>query len=78
MPKLDKFNRDFRNKEWRKKYEAGATLQDLADEYGGKISLSTISRAIVSAGGEIRPSGGSNRRKARSKGLLAWLDSSSA
>lgn len=64
-------------KEMRRKYEAGATLQDLVNEYG--THRTTISNNIQRVGGMMRRTGyeaGTRRfayRKPK-KGLLSWLN----
>lgn len=62
--------------ELRKKYEAGATLQDLVDEYG--TYRSTISNAILRAGGTMRRTGFARGTRSWKKkpvmGILSWLD----
>lgn len=72
-----KFNDEVAN-EMRKKYEAGATLQDLVDEYG--TYRTTISHTLKRVGTTLRPTGyekGTRKLGPRkpAKGLLGWLNS---
>lgn len=73
--KIHKFSDDVA-KEMRRKYEAGATLQDLVNEYG--TYRTTVSNNIRRVGGVMRRTGypaGTRKlgpRKAK-KGILAWI-----
>lgn len=54
---------DAQSRELRTKYEAGATLQQLVDEYG--TGQTPISRAIQRAGGTLRKPGGIKGKQLR-------------
>lgn len=63
-----------RNMQWRKEYEEGATLQQISERYDG-VYPGTLSRAIQSVGGTMRPTGYRPGEKDRNKprhGLLGW------
>ena len=64
-----------RNKKWREEYEAGATLQQIADRYDF-INLTAVRNGIVKAGGTMRPTGYRKGEHPRTKkGLLGWVAS---
>lgn len=64
-----------RNLKWREEYEAGSTLQQIANRYD-IVNLTAIRNGIIAVGGTMRPTGyrkGDKDKNKPRKGLLGWV-----
>lgn len=75
LPTAKQSARMERDKKWREEYEAGATLQQMADRYS--MSIHAIKHGVERAGGEMRAPGylpGDKDKNKPKRGLIAWLN----